>query len=135
LPHLLVRGVSEAIAASPAVKVFICNIMTQANETLGFTAADHLRAVLAHSPVPLFDSVLVNSAAIPDEVASRYADQGAEPVTCDVPELASLGVTVVPGDFVTDTGVARHNPHRLAAELLRLAVEYRTARTTLPAAA
>lgn len=135
LPHLLVRGVAEAIAASSAAKVFVCNIMTQPNETLGLTAADHLCAVLAHSPMPLFDTVLVNSTAIPPEVASRYADQGAAPVTCDVEELAALGVSVVPGDFAGGANCARHHPHRLADALLSIALEHRTRQTVLPAAA
>src|SRR5438445_6345839 len=43
IPNLLVRGIPEAILASPAIKVFVCNLMTQANESLSLTAADHIR--------------------------------------------------------------------------------------------
>src|SRR5580692_6821847 len=39
IPNLLVAGIPEAILSSPAIKVFICNLMTQANESLGLTAA------------------------------------------------------------------------------------------------
>ena len=39
IPNLLVRGIPEAIVESPAIKVFVCNLMTQANESLGLTAA------------------------------------------------------------------------------------------------
>jgi hypothetical protein len=91
--------------------------------------------VLAHSPMPLFDTVLLNSSGIPLELVSRYAEQGAAPVDCDVAEVAALGVRVVQRDFASDAVVARHNPHRLAAELLRIAVEHRAGRATLPAAA
>src|ERR1700691_555436 len=45
IPNLLVRGIPQAIAASSAVKVYVCNLMTQANESLGRTAADHIRAL------------------------------------------------------------------------------------------
>ena len=135
LPHLLVRGIPEAIAASPAIKVFVCNIMTQANETLGFSAADHLRAVHAHSPAPLFDTMLVNTAPISPDLVSRYAEQGAAPVAYDAAEVAALGVSPLEGNFVMSDALARHDPHRLADELLRLAVAHRARRTTLPAAA
>src|SRR5579872_2508466 len=45
IPNLLVHGIPEAIAASKAVKVYVCNLMTQTNESLGRTAADHIRAL------------------------------------------------------------------------------------------
>ena len=135
VPHLLVRGVAEAIAASPAVKVFVCNMMTQPNESLELTAAGHLRAVLEHSPLPVFDAVVVNASPMSPEMLSRYAETGAMPVTCDYAELAALGVRVVQGDFVGDQLVARHDPHHLAAQLLRIAVEHRAVRSALPAAA
>src|SRR6201988_4197624 len=40
IPNRLVRGIAHAIVESPATKVYICNLMTQANESLGLTAAD-----------------------------------------------------------------------------------------------
>ena len=135
VPHLLVRGVAEAIAASPAVKVFVCNMMTQLNESLGLTAADHLRVILEHSPLPLFDTVLVNASPLPPELLSRYQETGAAQVLCDSAEFAGMGVRVVQGDLAGGALVARHDPHRLAAELLRIAVEHRAVRPSLPAAA
>lgn len=135
VPHLLVRGVAEAIAASPAVKVFVCNMMTQPNESLGLTAAGHLRVILEHSPLPLFDTVLVNASPLSPELLARYAGTGATPVVCDAAEIAAMGVRAVHGDFRSQAAVARHDPHRLAAELLRIAVEHRTVPASLPAAA
>ena len=135
IPHLLVRGIPEAIAASRAAKVFVCNIMTQPNETLGLTAADHLRAVFAHSADSLVDTMLVNSAALSPELVAHYAEAGSLPVAYDAAELAALGVSVIESDFAADALVARHNPHRLAATLLRIALEHRESRTPLPAAA
>jgi uncharacterized cofD-like protein len=49
IPNLLVRGIADAIVESPATKVYICNLMTQANESLGLTAADHIRALNRHA--------------------------------------------------------------------------------------
>src|SRR5213593_2502337 len=58
IPNLLVRGISQAIVESRATKVYICNLMTQANESLGLTAADHIRALNAHAQDKLFDYAL-----------------------------------------------------------------------------
>jgi uncharacterized cofD-like protein len=135
VPHLLVRGIPEAIAASRAAKVFVCNIMTQPNETLGLTAAGHLRAVHNHVLPGLFDTMLVNSAPLSAELVARYAGERSTPVDCDAAELAALGVSVINDDFAADALVARHNPHRLAATLLRIALDHREQQTTLPAAA
>src|SRR5205807_2536635 len=62
--NLLVRGIPEAIANSPAVKVFICNLMTEANESLNMKASDHIKAIYAHSPRRISDYALVNTAGV-----------------------------------------------------------------------
>src|ERR1700757_2626316 len=55
IPNLLVRGISQAIVGSSGTKVYVCNLMTQANESLGLTAADHIQALNRHAQKPLFD--------------------------------------------------------------------------------
>src|SRR5208282_4800264 len=60
IPNLLVHGIAEAIVNSPATKVYICNLMTQANESLGLSAADHIRALNRHAGQQLFDYALIN---------------------------------------------------------------------------
>src|SRR6201981_2928803 len=39
IPNLLVRGIAQAIIESPATQVYICKLITQANKSLGLTAA------------------------------------------------------------------------------------------------
>lgn len=77
----------------------------------------------------------MNATAPPPELVARYAETGAAPVVYDTAELTAMGVSVVEGDFAGDAIVARHHPHRLATELLRLAVKHRAERPALPAAA
>src|SRR5271165_5123618 len=60
VPNLLVRNVADAIARSAAVKVFVCNLMTQANESLGLSASDHIRALYEHARRQFFDYAMVN---------------------------------------------------------------------------
>ncbi len=60
VPNLLVRDVSNAIKNARALKVFVCNLMTQANESLGLSASDHIRALYKHARHQFFDYALVN---------------------------------------------------------------------------
>ena len=59
IPNLLVRGIAQAIVNSPAIKIYVCNLMTQANESLGLTAAEHIRALNRHARAQLFDYALI----------------------------------------------------------------------------
>jgi uncharacterized cofD-like protein len=120
IPNLLVRGVPQAIAASPAVKIFICNLMTEANESLHMSASDHIRAIYAHSGPGIFDFALVNSASVSAAMKERYAEESAEQVACDAEAVESLGVKCITGNFVEEHQVARHATDRLCAEILEL---------------
>lgn len=121
IPNLLVRGIPEAIALSKAIKVFICNLMTEANESLHMSASDHVLAVYAHAGHGLFDYALVNSAPVSEQMRKRYEDERAEPVECDCPQVEALGVTCIAGNFLEERDVVRHDTDRLCRELLRLA--------------
>src|ERR1700680_3668943 len=61
LPNLLVEGMVEAIKASPALKVYICNLAAQQGETEGYDVEDYLRVIHEHVGSNIFDFVLVNS--------------------------------------------------------------------------
>jgi uncharacterized cofD-like protein len=120
-PNLLVPGIAEAIAGSPASKVFICNLMSQPNETLGMTAADHLEALQEHSGMNLFDTVLVNRANLSPDMIANYAAGGAAPVACDLRRLTAMQVRVIEGDYLSENSVARHDADAVARDLIELA--------------
>jgi len=119
--NLLVRGVPEAIAASPALKVFICNLMTEANESLHMKASEHIRAIYDHSPSRIFDYALVNTAPVSASMRERYAEEHAEQVEADIPAMEELGVKCIAGNFIMESHFARHATDRLCQELLQLA--------------
>jgi uncharacterized cofD-like protein len=128
IPNLLVRGIPEALAASSAAKIYICNLMTQPGETTHYTAADHLRAIYDHCGKNLFDYVLVNTAPISSSARKRYLQQRSQPVSVSREELERSGVRVVEGDFVDEkrSGPAsgrwvRHHSERLAQAVLDVA--------------
>lgn len=122
IPNFLVRGISQAIAAAKCPKLFVCNVMTQPGETLGFSAADHLAALLEHGGTGIIDTVLVNTAEPPAQTIELYRAQGAQPVAIDAKRLASMGVSVLSADLGFAAGdYFRHDGARLAAAALSLA--------------
>jgi uncharacterized cofD-like protein len=122
IPNVLVHGIPEAIEASSALKVFVCNLMTQANESLGLTASEHILAVQNHAGKKLFDAALINTRPISDDLRENYALEGASQIVVDQEAVLRLGVTPVLGNFlVEDRGVARHATDLVARQLMTLA--------------
>jgi uncharacterized cofD-like protein len=120
IPNLLVCGIPEAIRDSAAVKVYICNLMTQANESLGRTAADHIRALYDHAGYRFFDYALINQRPASEELKAKYTLEGASQIVVDMEAIEALGVCPVLGDYLFEDGVARHDTHQLARDLLDL---------------
>ncbi len=123
IPNLLVRGIAQAIVESPATKVYICNLMTQANESLGLTAADHIRALNRHAHKQIFDYALINQTPASDALKTKYASEGACQIVNDFDALEALGVIPVLGDYLDEGDVARHNTGRVAHDLMHLAAQ------------
>ncbi|HEX6503183.1 MAG TPA: gluconeogenesis factor YvcK family protein [Terriglobales bacterium] len=125
IPNLLVRGIAQAIIESHAIKVYICNLMTQANESLGLTAADHIRALDHHAGgVHIFDYALINRTPASQEMKAKYALEGASQIVADLEAIEAVNVCPVFGDYLLeDCGVARHNYERVAHDLMELACQ------------
>src|SRR5438309_4308591 len=123
IPNLLVRGISQAIVNSSAVKVFICNLMTQANESLDLSASDHIRALNNHAQAQIFDYALINRAPVSDDLKAKYASEGASQIVADLEEVEALGVCPVMGDYLEQAGVARHATDRVAQDLLHVVIQ------------
>ena len=121
IPNLLVPEIAEALKASRAPKIYVCNVMTQPNETLDMTAADHVRAITRHIGQGVITHVLLNSTPIPPETLERYHETGAAPVVIDENELELLGVRPIHGPFLDASNVARHHPSKLATAIFRIA--------------
>ncbi len=120
IPNLLVRGIAEAILDSHAVKVYVCNLMTQANESLGLTAADHIRALNRHAHAQLFDYALINQKPASPDMKAKYALEGASQIVVDLEAIEALGVCAILGDYLDEGAVARHATDRVAGDLMIL---------------
>lgn len=114
IPNLLVPGVADAIRQSSALKIYVCNVMTEPGETDGFKVSDHIKAMIDHAGYGVMDICLVNTRAVPARVRELYREQGAEPVVLD-PAAHRLGVQVVARDLLRVEGdYVRHDPEKLA---------------------
>lgn len=121
IPNLLVDGVVRAIQRSKAMKIYVCNVMTEDGETENYTVSDHIEAIFQHSAPGLFPLCLVSSSRTPKSAAARYALEGAAPVPLDEKRCQELGVEIVTRPLATVRGGrVQHHFQRLAREILAL---------------
>ena len=123
ITNLLVRGIPEALAASHATRVYVGNLMTQANESLGLTASQHIEKILQHCATNgsrIFDYALINTAPISPTLLERYARGGQAPIEPDLNRILALGVEPISGDFALEGNLLRHDPDRVTQTLLAL---------------
>jgi uncharacterized cofD-like protein len=114
LPNLLVPDLSQALAASGALKVYVCNVATQHGETDSFTVADHVRVLEHHLGHRVFHHVLANnnvSEALPD-------DWHSQPVV--VNGAGAHEPRLVVADVISEENRYRHDPQKLARALMRI---------------
>jgi uncharacterized cofD-like protein len=123
LPNLLTKGMIEAIKNSKAIKIYVCNVMTQPGETDNYSALDHIEAVYKHTKSKFLDYVLVNTSHAPLELAKKYEEEKAFPVKVDEEKLKKLGVKVVKANFMSTKDYLRHEPDKLARAILKIFME------------
>lgn len=128
IPNVLVEGIPEAIRRSPAVKAYFVNLMWQPGETTNFTASDHIEAIHRHAGGKLLDYAVINTRAIGPALRRRYAREQSAPVENDFDKIGAMGVNVVCGDLVQESGLVRHNSGVIAAIAVELAREGRRRR-------
>ncbi|MBJ6360803.1 uridine diphosphate-N-acetylglucosamine-binding protein YvcK [Paenibacillus sp. GCM10012307] len=120
IPNLLVPKLAQAIMDSDAVKIFVCNVMTQPGETDNYSVSDHLEAIHAHVGHHLFDYVIVNDGEIPPQVQSKYAEEGAKAVHLDLEEVKRRGYQVIADKLVLFRTYLRHDAARLSHHIYQL---------------
>ncbi|MBQ7543365.1 MAG: uridine diphosphate-N-acetylglucosamine-binding protein YvcK [Synergistaceae bacterium] len=131
IPNLLLPDFSAKLKDAQVPKVYICNLMTQPEETQGFNIVQHLDWVSAAlGCVP--DFVIVNSEKIPDDIVERYRQDGASPLYLDSSQLEiirSMGCVCVEASIMSvfesskEGRVLRHDSQKLASVIMRLIQE------------
>lgn len=123
IPNLLVPDIADAIASCSVPRIYVCNIMTQPGETVGYSVADHIRAIdQACGGKKLFDAVVVHRKVPSAHALIKYAQTNSHPVFFSREEVALLGRRAVFANVMDEdeeTNLVRHNPERLARVLLR----------------
>ena len=125
MPNLLVNGVAEALRKSRALKIYICNVMTQPGETDGYTASMHAEAIIKHAGRGAIDFMLVNNAPISEELREKYAAEGIAPVLVDEAQINALGIGFVAADIINQTDAVRHDPDKLSRNVMRMIYDFR----------
>lgn len=123
ITNLLVQGIPEALAEAKGIRIYIANLMTQANESLHLSASQHIERIYAHTGQPVFDYALINTAPVPEAVGKRYADEGAEAIQPDIERIEAMGIRCITGNFAAEGDVLRHDAASVARTLLDLAAE------------
>ena len=123
--NLLVPDIREAVLQSQAVKIYVCNVMTQPGETDGFGAYEHVKTLMDYAGEPFLDYVIVNSEGISDEQIALYRTKGQEPITPDVEKIEQMGIKVIPAKLVSKSDMVRHDPQKLAQAIMSLTYRLR----------
>lgn len=118
IPNLLIKEITETIVASEAIKVYVCNLMSQPGETDGFRASDHIKALVAHSHPRAIDYVILNTGEVPNSMLKRYAGENSYRVTNDTKNIENMGYRVIEADFILSDDVIRHDSAKLAKMIL-----------------
>ena len=121
IPNLLVDGVVEEICRARALKLYVCNIMTQEGETEGYTAADHISALLEHGAPGMIDICLANSEEVRQGLVERYQREDAAPLLVDRERFEQMGLKLVERPIASHTSnYARHSQTRLAQAIMEI---------------
>ncbi len=125
VPNLVVPGMSDEIRQSKALKVYVCNVMTQYRETEDYSASDHVKALLDHTGPDMLHACLVNTRPIPKDVLERYKEEKSTEVEADLDNIEALGVQVIADNFVTVDTHVRHNAEKIAKSIVHLIINAR----------
>jgi uncharacterized cofD-like protein len=123
LPNLAIREIAETIRNAGALRVYICNVMTQPGETDNYSAEDHLSAIVDHAGL-IVDTVVMNGLKPTETILRAYAAERQFPVQFSAEAIRALGATPFFGDIISEGNFVRHDPDALAQTVFRLYDHY-----------
>lgn len=124
IPNLLVKDIVENIKKSDAIKIYICNIMTQPGETDNFTVSDHIKVLQKYGGRNIVDYVIANRGDISKSVKEKYLEDNSELVELDKKELKSLGVEAIEATLAKiDKDYVKHDTEYLSEVLVDAIME------------
>ena len=123
LPNLAIKQIADALRDTKALRVYICNVMTQPGETDEYTAEEHLSAIIEHAGL-IVDVMIINGRRPSEAILGNYLAQNQHPVQFDINAVRDLGVTPFFGDIIAEGNFVRHDSAALADTIFRLYDRY-----------
>ena len=123
LPNLVIQPLAEALRSAKALRVYVCNVMTQPNETDGYAAEDHLQAIVEHAGL-VVDVMVMNGRRPSETILAHYEEMNQVPVQSDIDAIRNLGVTPFFGDIIAEDDFVRHDPDALARTIFQIYDRY-----------
>lgn len=110
LPNLLVPGIANAVAASSAKRLYICNLTSQPGETDNMDSADHSAIIRDYLPDTVIDGMVCNNfycEGLPNNVN-----------WCKISTKVDDGVKVFEDNLVDENCPWHHDPDKLTKILI-----------------
>lgn len=126
LPNLLVQGIRRSVSASPATRVYVCNVATQHGETDGFSVGDHVKVIEDHAGKGFISYVLAND-KLPASIPKATQSQAVQ-----LDSTINDGIRLVTGDVISEENLYHHDPAKLAQAIMRIYYERDQATLPLP---
>lgn len=121
IPNLLVNGICEALTESKALKIYVCNIMTQRGETDNYSASQHIKAIINNSKLKNIDYCIVNRGVIKESLKQKYIQDGSKRVVIDEGNISKTCMRIVKADLIDiDKGFVRHHPRKLSSTIIKI---------------
>lgn len=124
---LAFKEISDAVAASNAMKVYVCNTTTQPGQTDGYTLSDHVYQIVHYLGSGVLNYAIINASVPSQELMDIYAKENVHilaPIDREIGKIKAMGVTPVLADIADTTSgkrelwqkqdTIRHNPALIA---------------------
>ena len=119
IPNLLINGVAKAIKESTAIKVYVCNIMTEPGQTDNYSVSNHINAIIEHCGTGIIDYCIYDTGEIIPEFIKRYNFEGQDLVEQDVDKVKGIKFLQRNLSMIKDE-LIRHDPSLVAASIIEL---------------
>ena len=119
IPPLLINGVAKAIKESTAIKVYVCNIMTEPGQTDNYTVSEHINAIIEHCGIGVMDYCIYDTGEIVPEFIKKYNMEGQDLVEQDVDKVKGIKFLQRNLSMIKDK-LIRHDPSLVASSIIEL---------------
>jgi len=123
MPNLLIKGIRDAVLRASAVKVYICNVMTESGETDNYSISDHVKSVIKHTYPGIVDYCIVNITRIPEKLYEKYKIKEQFPVTSNKDDekwFKQEKIILVKSHIANTTEFVRHDSDKLSNAIMEL---------------